>query len=71
MCPNSQIMDEDAMSPEQRLDAIASLMAKGALRAMQLVHEGREGVNQAQKPAQGPFQVLQGGLTSGDFRASM
>ena len=71
MCPNPQIMDEDAMSPEQRLDDIAVLLAKGALRAMGMGNDGREAAIQAQKPAQGPFQVRQGGLTSGDFRASM
>jgi hypothetical protein len=71
MCPGPQIMDEDAMSPEQRLDAIARLLAKGALRATGQGNDGREAAIQAQEPVQWPLKVLQGGLTSGDVRASM
>jgi hypothetical protein len=62
---------EDELSPEQRQDAIAEILALGALRAMGMGNEGRAGVIQAQKPVQGPFRVVQGGLTSGDVRASM
>ncbi len=64
-------MAEDELTPDERLDAIAEILAIGALRAMGLGNDGSLGVILAQKPVQRPFRVVQGGLTSGDARASM
>jgi hypothetical protein len=44
-------MAEDELTPDERLDAIAEILAIGALRAMGLGNEGSRGDIQAQKPA--------------------
>jgi len=67
----SRFMAEDAMSPEERLEAFAELWAKGALRAAGKGLVEQEAVIEPQKPVWRPFRVVQGGLTSGDARASM